>query len=837
VLVVFVCLLLVEAIILYFSFATEQQRQVRNLGLGAAGIVSQVSGFEFNGEGSDLKLKRLADTHEDLRGLVVISDSGQVLAKFGELPDLHDISVNSDEVIAGRLREHTVDVGWLSQRADLMPITVALRFDREDLDVEMSNYVKRIVALVLIICLFVSLGTTLALGPILLSPLAKLSDSLRYLTIENIPRFTVDKRYLDRHDEIGEISIAVRDLAANLAKAVSETESLSRFPEENPSIVMRLSNTGELIYRNSASVEVDGIFETDADKSHRIRVHPDLLSMAEKSTATMDVIRDEVDVHGRIIAFTAHAIEGQDYVNIYGSDITAKFVAEQKLRVLAEDLENQISERTAELVQAKEQAELANAAKSDFLATMSHEIRTPLNGVIGMSGLILDTDLNPEQRGYAETVRSSGEVLLAVINDILDISKIEADRLELEMTAFDLRELVESVVEMNGTRAQQRNIEIGSFLPVELENRYVGDSGRIRQVLINLVGNAIKFTENGTVYLVLDAVESTDTDTLIRFEVRDSGIGIKKSVLPTLFEKFKQADASTTRKYGGTGLGLAICRKLVELHGGRIGVESEVGKGSTFWFEIKMEHSGPAISRIENSEKLSSVRVLVADDLNINQRIFHHQLERFVKQVECVSSADEAIERLQRGIDNEAPRIDLLITDHCMPGKDGRKLAKAVRDNPALTDIKILLASSTSHIVGSVESNKKLFDKILTKPIRQSLLIESIGMLFSETVRPVATSKSGQSEETIPQLQSRKILVVDDNSVNQMVARAILTKLGQRVDLAGDGAEAVKAVKNIEYDLGMDDFLTKPVVKANLIAVLEKHLGHKNAESATDLVA
>jgi len=786
VLVVFGCLLLVEAVILYFSYATEQQRQVRNLGLGAAGVVSQIGALEFDGESANLKLEKLINAHEDLNGIVVMSDSDQVLADYGELPDLNDISVSARDVITGRLREHMVDVGWLSQRADRTPITVALRFDRENLDVAMSNYVKRIVVLVLIICLFVSLGTTLALGPILLSPLSRLSDSLRYLTIENISHFTVDKRTMDRRDEIGEISIAVRDLAANLAKAVSETESLSRFPEENPSIVMRLSNAGELIYRNSASAEVDGIFETDAADS-RIRAHPDLLSMVEKSTATMDVIRNEVDVHGRIIAFTAHAIEGQDYVNIYGADITAKFVAEQKLRVLAEDLENQVSERTMELVQAKEQAELANAAKSDFLATMSHEIRTPLNGVIGMSGLILDTDLNPEQRGYAETVRSSGEVLLAVINDILDISKIEADRLELEMTAFDLRELVESVVEMNGTRAQQRNIEIGSFLPVELENRYLGDSGRIRQVLINLVGNAIKFTENGTVYLVLEAVESTDEDTLIRFEVRDSGIGIEKRVLPTLFEKFKQADASTTRKYGGTGLGLAICRKLVELHGGRIGVESEVGKGSTFWFEIKLDHSGPAVSRIENSEKLSFIRVLVADDLSINQRIFHHQLERFVKKVECVSSADEAIERLQRGVDNEEPRIDLLITDHCMPGKDGRKLAKAVRDDPALSDLKILLASSTSHIVGSVESNKKLFDKILTKPIRQSLLIESIGMLFSETVRPVATSKLSQSDETTPQLESCKILVVDEWSGCDCCDTKSGWSISEAADCSNDG--------------------------------------------------
>ena len=572
-------------------------------------------------------------------------------------------------------------------------------------------------------------------------------------------------------------------------------------------------------------------------------------------------------------------LDGQEYLLESFVEITERKALEEDLRLAKEKAENlnaHLAQQIAFANRMTTQAEMANKAKSDFLANMSHEIRTPMNGVIGMTGILLDTDLSDDQRKYAETVRASAESLLALLNDILDFSKMETGKLELEALDFDLRALLDDLASLVALSAYDKGIEFICAVAPDVPSFLSGDPGRLRQVLLNLTSNAVKFTQKGEIVLRASVLSETETDTVIRFSVRDTGIGIAKDMQGRIFEKFTQEDASTARKYGGTGLGLAISQELVTLMGGEIGVNSEKGTGADFWFTARFVKQTARKVEVPALADLSGTRILVVDDNATNRDVLTIQLKAWGVRTEEAREGVAALKALQAAQASGDP-FHAAILDVQMPGMDGLALTQAITSDPALKDIKLVLLTSVGNRADAQRMKELGVSAYLNKPTKQSELFDCL-----------VTALDGQDSQSMHARQVTahtpfqvlrrsviRILIAEDNVINQRVAVGLLTRMGLRTDAVANGAEAVRSLAELPYDLvlmdvqmpvldgleatrkirdplspvqnhripiiamtanamrgdrekclaaGMDDYISKPVSPKDLAAVLEQWL-------------
>jgi signal transduction histidine kinase/CheY-like chemotaxis protein/HPt (histidine-containing phosphotransfer) domain-containing protein len=519
------------------------------------------------------------------------------------------------------------------------------------------------------------------------------------------------------------------------------------------------------------------------------------LDVAAQSIARGDFTKSIDDTRDDEIGRLSHSFEEMRH---------ALLERDRQLRRFTETLQQQVEQRTHDLEVALATAKEANHAKSLFLANMSHELRTPLNGVIGMVNLLLATPTTPQQRRYCDVAKVSARSLLELINDILDFSKIEAGKLELDATDFDLHEAVESVTQMLGERAEKQKLELICSITPDVPRAVHGDPVRLRQVIMNLISNALKFTEQGEVVVTIVTLEQTDAEAIVKVSVRDTGVGIPKDRLDRLFKSFSQVDASTTRKYGGTGLGLAISLRIVEMMSGKMGVESVEGKGSTFWFTAKLRKRAELTPADLGRTDPRGIRVLAVDDNATNREILEAQLASWQVRADLAGDAEQAIAMMRQATASGDP-YRIAILDMHMPGVDGGQLARTVKSDPATRDVILISLSSIGDQIKPSERGPLGFSACLTKPVLPSSLYDAIVGSLASNAQQKAASPNELIEVDHSMLGGVRVLLAEDHEVNRMVAAELLQQAGCELSMAVNGREAVDFSAREAFDVILMD--------------------------------
>ena len=608
-----------------------------------------------------------------------------------------------------------------------------------------------------------------------------------------------------RNKRLGRTPVGVLGIARDITARKAAEQALRQAEEKYRGIfenavegIYQSSLEGLIISCNPAMARIFGhaspeeFMESVADLETRIYVDPG------RRAEFVRLVQEQ----GVISAFEAQVYRKDGSVMWTSETARAVFDQDGKL-VCFEGFLEDISQRKLaeeELCRAKDAAEAASRAKGEFLANMSHEIRTPMNAIIGMTELLLETKLSAGQRDYLQTVKTSADSLLLLINDILDFSKIEAGRLDLHPAEFGLRESLSATLSLLALRAHQKGLELGCNILPDVPEFLVGDPDRLRQIILNLVGNAIKFTDKGEVIVHIEAEVPEAAQACLHFKISDTGIGIPPEKQADIFKAFVQADGSMTRKYGGTGLGLSISSKLVELMGGEIWVESEPGKGSCFHFTACLGIVPGSNSRQDYPAELRDLRVLIVDDNEVNRRILQGMLLNWWMRPKVVADGKAALEALQRANDTGDP-VQLILMDGMMPGMDGREVASRIKSDPGLKQIPVVLLTSTTHPDYARQCLELGVEGYLTKPVRQTELLKLILSLSGGQKKQPAVEKP----EAVMPIRGVHVLLVEDNPVNQQIAVRMLERHGHSVKAAGNGREALGLLDMEHFDVVLMD--------------------------------
>ena len=580
---------------------------------------------------------------------------------------------------------------------------------------------------------------------------------------------------------------------ATLAALRESRERYRHIIENANDIIYQSDDRGHFTYVNPAAIRITGYNENELIGRHYLDlIDPDFREAAEHFYRHQFAAREEMTYFEfPMIAKSGMRIWiGQNVLMITDGDRVVGYEAVARDITIRKGVEEELS-------RARDAALESARAKSEFLANVSHEVRTPLNGVLGMTELLLHTPLAPEQREYAEAIRSSGETLLAIVNDVLDLSRIEAGKLTIETIDFDLDDVLESVLETFVTRAAAKRLKLRSFISPDVIRHLRGDAHRIRQVLLNLVGNAVKFTDRGEVVVTVMQPERHDDSVIIRLLVTDTGIGIPAAVQHRLFNPFTQADGTTTRKYGGSGLGLAVSKQLTEAMGGEIGLMSIENEGSTFWFELPLETQPDSQQRAAHPWDLARFRALLVDGNEVNRFTIARHLTATGIRLDEVDSVADALAAI------ETQRYDLVVFEMQLPDDDGLALARAIRAHESAQNARLLLLTTFGRRRSDIVAFQAAgVDAFLLKPIRRTQLNDTATRLLAGEARPLEIPPR---DDAATRAKCAKVLLVEDNAVNQLVALGQLRRLGHDCVVASRGSEAIDAVRAGGFDIVLMD--------------------------------